>query len=120
MAKRMTNKNVLEIASHFNLCGEVMAIKECHSGHINRTYFLTCKNGNGTRRYTMQMINTNVFKKPDEVMENYRAGLARINSREHYNQYRDSGFFTVVREDNGKDTREEVCDRIARHFGFIE
>lgn len=66
----MTNKNVLDIASHFRLCGDVMAIKECHSGHINRTYFLTCKNGRTTKRYTMQMINTNVFKKPDEVMEN--------------------------------------------------
>ena len=70
MAKRMTNSSIIEIASHFNLCGEVMAIKECHSGHINSTYFLTCKNGNTTKRYTMQMINTNVFKKPDEVMEN--------------------------------------------------
>ena len=82
MAKRMTNKTILEIASHFKLCGEVMAIKECHSGHINSTYFLTCKNGNTTKRYTMQMINTNVFKKPEEVMENIvnvteyiRAGL---------------------------------------------
>ncbi len=70
MAKRMTNKSILEIASHFNLCGEVQAVKECHSGHINSTFFLTCKNGKGTKRYTMQMINTNVFKKPDEVMEN--------------------------------------------------
>lgn len=56
---------------------------------------------------------------PKAVMENYRAGLARINSRQHYEEYRDSGFFTVTREDNGVDTREEVCDRIAKHFGFI-
>ena len=84
MADRMTNKQVIEIASHFDLCGEVMAIKECLSGHINRTYFITCKNGKGTKRYTMQMINTNVFKKPDEVMENIvnvtahiREGLVR-------------------------------------------
>ena len=54
-----------------------------------------------------------------EVMENYQKGLALINSREHYDELADSGFFTVVREDNGKDTREEVCDVIARHFGLI-
>ncbi len=54
-----------------------------------------------------------------EVMENYRKGLALINSREHYDELADSGFFTVVRQDNGKDTREEVCDVIARHFGLI-
>ena len=54
----------------------------------------------------------------DEVMENYRKGLALINSKKHYDEYADSGFFTVVRQDDGKDTREEVCDIIARHFGL--
>lgn len=53
------------------------------------------------------------------VMENYRRGLSLINSQKHYDEYAESGFFTVVREDNGKDTREEVCDIIARHFGLI-
>ena len=52
------------------------------------------------------------------VMENYRRGLALINSQKHYDEFANSGFFTVVREDNGKDTREEVCDVIANHFGL--
>lgn len=55
----------------------------------------------------------------DEVMENYRKGLALINSQKNYDEYMNSGFFTVVRQDNEKDTREEVCDIIARHFGLI-
>ena len=55
----------------------------------------------------------------ESVMENYRRGLALINSRKHYDEYAESGFFTVVRENNGRDTREEVCDIIARHFGLI-
>ena len=56
---------------------------------------------------------------PEAVMENYRCGLALINSQEHYDEYANSGFFTVVREDNGEDTREAVCDVIARHFGLM-
>ena len=55
---------------------------------------------------------------PEAVMENYRRGLALINSQKHYDEFANSGFFTVVREDNGKDTREEVCDVIANHFGL--
>lgn len=55
---------------------------------------------------------------PEAVMENYRRGLALINSKKHYDEFANSGFFTVVREDNGKDTREEVCDVIANHFGL--
>ena len=55
----------------------------------------------------------------DAVMENYRKGLARINSREHYEEFADSGFYTVVREDTEADTREAVCAELAKHFGLI-
>lgn len=54
----------------------------------------------------------------DDVMENFRKGLERINGKEHYDEYANSGFFTVVREACETDTREEVCDKIARHFGL--
>ena len=57
---------------------------------------------------------------PEAVMENYRRGLALINSQKHYDEFVDSGFFTIVREDNGVDTKEEVCDSIAKHFGLYK
>ena len=53
------------------------------------------------------------------VMENYRRGLELINGQKHYDEYVNSGFFTVVRQDTQKDTREEICEIIARHFGLI-
>ena len=56
---------------------------------------------------------------PEAVMENYRRGLARINSKKHYDEYANSGFFTIVRQDNNIDTREDVCDAIAKHFGLV-
>ena len=56
---------------------------------------------------------------PDAAMENYRRGLELINGKKHYDELANSGFFTVVREDNGRDTREEVCDKIAKHFKLI-
>ena len=56
---------------------------------------------------------------PAEVMENYKKGLALINSQENYDLYAKSGFFTVVREDTQKDTKEEVCEKIAKHFGLV-
>lgn len=57
---------------------------------------------------------------PKAVMENYRQGLALINSKKHYDELADSGFFTVVRQDDGTDTREEICNVIAKHFGLIK
>ena len=56
----------------------------------------------------------------EAVMENYRQGLALINSQKHYDEYAQSGFFTIVREDDGRDTREQVCDALASHFGLMD
>lgn len=69
------------------------------------------------KRFLLDVIES--CDDPEAVMENYRQGLARINSPEHYNEYANSGFFTVVRQNDGKDTREEVCDIIAKHFGLM-
>lgn len=55
----------------------------------------------------------------ESVMENYKKGLSLINSPERYNYYANSGFFTIIREENVNDTREEVCSTIAKHFGLI-
>ena len=55
----------------------------------------------------------------EAVMENYKKGLALINSQEQYDEYINSGLFTIVRNDEKKDTREEVCQMLAKHFGLI-
>lgn len=69
------------------------------------------------KQFILNVIDS--CENPQEVMENYRKGLALINSKEHYDEYANSGFFTLVRQDDGRDTREEVCEIIARHFGLI-
>lgn len=55
---------------------------------------------------------------PEHTMENFRGCIARVNSRERYEAWQNSGFFTLVREDEQADTREETCARLAAHFGF--
>ena len=70
------------------------------------------------KRFILNVIES--CENSEAVMDNYKRGLARINSQKHYDAYAKSGFFTVVREDSGKDTREEVCDALARHFGLMK
>lgn len=73
--------------------------------------------GDPDKQFILSVIDS--CENSEAVMENYRRGLARINSQKHYDEYAESGFFTVVRENDGRDTREEVCNVIARHFGLI-
>lgn len=56
---------------------------------------------------------------PARTMENYKACIAVINSKEHYDEYAGSGFFTLVREDSAADTKEATLERLAKHFGLI-
>ena len=70
------------------------------------------------KRFLLDVINES--EDPEATMANYRAGLARINSREHYDELANSGFFTLVREEGDADTRDEVCRALAKHFGMEE
>lgn len=69
------------------------------------------------KQFILQVIES--CENPEAVMENYKTGLALINSKECYDTYANSGFFTLVREDNGLDTREEFCQALEKHFGLI-
>lgn len=69
------------------------------------------------KRFILNVIES--CENPGAVMENYRRGLALINSQKHYDEFADSGFFTVVRQNTEEDTREQVCNAVAKHFGFF-
>lgn len=51
---------------------------------------------------------------PEKTMENYREGLARVNSMERYRAFEESGFFTLLRDE--KRTLEEALEILEKHF----
>ena len=71
---------VLEVASHFQYLGTPVSAVPCNVGHINSTYFITC-DGENSVRYVLQKINTNVFKKPVEVVENMVAVCEHLKGK---------------------------------------
>jgi len=66
----MTIEWIKDVAQHFCFEGELVSSYEAESGHINLTFFVEYKCKNNFRRYILQRVNTNVFKKPWDVMEN--------------------------------------------------
>ena len=55
---------------------------------------------------------------PERTMGNFRDCLARINSQESYDNWANSGFYTLVRENPAEDTRQETLEKLAAHFGL--
>jgi hypothetical protein len=52
---------------------------------------------------------------PKKAMKNWLACVSKINSH-IYNVWVNSGFFTIVREDDIADTREKNCEILSKHF----
>ncbi len=50
--------------------GTLVEAEMWRSGHINRTYCVTVRNDDETRRYVIQAVNSRVFKNIDALMEN--------------------------------------------------
>ncbi len=62
---------VLEAFSNFDANETVIGCAPYGNGHINDTFLVSTKDSLGAdKRYILQSINTNVFKKPQEVMHN--------------------------------------------------
>lgn len=56
-----------EIVQDFQVKGQAKEIQPFGSGHINDTYLVTMEDGT---HYILQKMNTEIFKNPDELMEN--------------------------------------------------
>ncbi len=68
--KEIESSTLNEIISSFPFKGELTNIEQTDTGLINSTFVLTFSDGNQDYQYILQKINTNVFKKPDELMSN--------------------------------------------------
>ena len=76
-------EKLTEVSTAFRLPGEFYAFETIKNGNINSTYKVTYREPNGRlKSYIVQKINTNVFKNPEEIMENIDRVTTHI--REHY------------------------------------
>jgi len=55
---------------------------------------------------------------PQKTMANFRACMAKCNSPQEYERFKSSGFFTIIRDYNETDTRNEVLAVLEKHFGL--
>ena len=67
------NFSAKEVLSHFSLD---LPTSIYGNGHINTTYLV-----NSAPRYILQRINTDIFKHPDQVMENVQAVTAHLRKK---------------------------------------
>ena len=61
---------ITEVFKHFSNTGRISETEQIVRGHINRTYLVTHEGAEGSVKYILQRLNTTVFTRPLELMEN--------------------------------------------------
>ena len=103
--------NMLHCEENYNMDTILSAVDEQNQPNLN--YF-----------NTMPSWQHYVSRTPKEFYDWYNGvseevaefEVAELNSPEVYEAYLHSGFFTLIRENTERDTREEVLQKLAEHF----
>lgn len=72
-----------KIAKQFQISTDIKSIRRWGSGHINKTYKVECESG---RNYILQKINTDVFTRPDALMDNIAKVTSHILQQEEFSK----------------------------------
>ena len=70
-----------QVIPQFISSGKILEFEPFGNGHINDTYRLTVEDGGKITRYVLQRLNTNVFTRPKQVMENIFAVTEFLRSK---------------------------------------
>jgi thiamine kinase-like enzyme len=110
------------VIHQFAIYGEFESAKAFGTGHINSTYRSIWNQGGTRVRYTHQRINEQVFKKPDEVMENIRRVTGHIAEKLTRDETGDRSrrVLTVIPAKDGKPFARDAEGGWWRTYLFIE
>ncbi len=119
LSQQLTSE-IKDLLSKFEISvGNITTLEIISNGRINRSFSVTMHNDNGFVSYILQRINTNVFKKPKELMSNISAvtghitkkGKETLHFRKVKEEYQKAEYGEYIYSDNG------ACWRL---MNFIE
>lgn len=77
-----SNYNVEDVLKQFDFKGVVIDVKPFGLGHINDTFIVNCVEQNELSiRYILQRININIFKTPENLMDNIKNVTLYLNKK---------------------------------------
>lgn len=116
----MSTKSIDSALASFSKFDTAVIAEGCvpyGNGHINDTFLVTAKYESGAdKRYILQAINTNVFKKPEEVMHNIELVTTYLKSQTDDKRK----VLSLVYTKDGRSFFKDSEGRYWRLYDFIE
>lgn len=110
---------IRNIVSNFSAWGEVVGFEKIKKGYINSTYRVTLRENGEDTQYTLQKINTSVFRDIDALMENFFKVTEHLGGRFFLPGASGMGSIqTLILTTDGKPylRNETGCWRMMSHF----
>ena len=112
------------VMSQFSVYGEYLIGVPYGTGHINDTFQVTFDQGGTTVHYILQRVNTNVFRNPEALMENFVRVTGHIGRkiREERKLHPETRHRTlgVVPARDGKPFVRDAAGNFFRCYVFVE
>lgn len=112
---------IRRVADNFKFKGDFVGFSENNSGNINKTFVLTYNDHGKTIKYTLQQLNTYVFKNPHEVMDNILKVSKHLKKKlkEVYGSY-DRRVLEVILSKDNTPYYENEKDGFWRAFIYVD
>lgn len=111
-----------KICEMFSLSGKFTGYEKINNGHVNSTFTLIFEENENVEKYVLQKVNTEAFKKPEELMSNIVAVTSHIRKKnEEMNiPWADRGTLTFLPCKNGKYYFIDEDNNCWRMYNFID
>jgi Ser/Thr protein kinase RdoA (MazF antagonist) len=112
--------NVAAAAGQFEISGEFIEAKPYGSGHINDTYQVFFRNGDGPPCHILQRINHKIFKRPVALMENIQRVTAHLATQVANEPDSGRRVLRLIPARDGRAWHVDAEDNYWRAYYFIE
>ena len=114
--------NIEEILENFSIVGDYVTSEPYGSGHINDTFAVYINLGGKEVRYILQRINHEIFKNPEQLMDNISRVTRHIGARLKASGCKDTTrrVLTVINTIDGKPVFKDSDGNYWRVYVFIE
>jgi len=116
----MLKEKISKIAAHYQIAGDYVVAQPYGSGHINDTYAVEYNQGGTFIRYIFQRINHNVFKQPEQLMDNIQRVAAHIKAKLAANKDSTRHTLTIVKSRDNKPFYRDTDGNYWRVYVFVE
>ncbi len=110
--------DLLQTGLNFAIEGDPISYEPYTSGHIHETYLLKSGKPDNPKKYIIQGLNANVFKKPESMQDNISRILQHLkNSNEENYGFQD---LEIIETREGKNLHLDEEGNYWRCYSFIE